>query len=114
VATRQRPISGTELEVLKVLWKIGPSKVRAVQSVFHDRGRKLAYTTVLTLMHRLLEKGYVKADTSQFAHVFQPSDTREEFIYNRVRDLSDQSGVAMTEILNILSRSKSKRSKSRR
>lgn len=114
MATRQRPVSGTELEVLKVLWKIGPSKVRAVQTVFHEKGRKLAYTTVLTLMHRLLEKGYVKADTSQFAHVFHPSDSREEFIFNRVRDLSSQTGVPMNEVRSIVAQSKPKRSKSKK
>lgn len=103
MVSRQRPVSGTELEVLKVLWEIGPSKVRAVQSVFHQRGRRLAYTTVLTLMHRLLEKGYVKADTRQFAHVFHPTNSREEFLYHRIRDLAAQlCKGSMSELLGVL------------
>ena len=84
------PISDTELEVLKVLWESGPATVREVDAMLRRQGRRWAYTTVLTLLHRLLAKGYVSSDKSGMAHVFRPAVTREKLLRQRLRDLSEQ------------------------
>jgi predicted transcriptional regulator len=47
-----------ELECLKALWQIGEASVRSVQAQVENR-RKLAYTTVMTLLERLARKGTV-------------------------------------------------------
>ena len=45
-----------ELDVMHVLWGRGPSSVREVRDALED---DMAYTTVLTVLRRLEEKGYV-------------------------------------------------------
>ena len=86
----REPLSEAELEVLKTLWDEGPAPVRRVNEVLTRRGRRWAYTTVLTLLQRLATKGWVSVDASGSAHVFRASATREELLSDRLRDLADQ------------------------
>ena len=74
------PVSDAELEVLKVLWAGGPATVRDVEAQLRRRKRRLAYNTVLTLLSRLRDKGYIATDRSGTAHVFRSSVTREELL----------------------------------
>jgi predicted transcriptional regulator len=90
VGTRRPAISETELEVLRALWETGPSTVREVDAILRRQRRRWAYTTVLTLLHRLRTKGYVASDKSDLAHVFRATITREELIRQRLVDLADQ------------------------
>ena len=85
----ERPgLSDAELEVLKRLWALGPSTVRQVHEADAAGGRHRAYTTVMTLLHRLRDKGYVVADAAGPAHVFRPSATREELLRDGLDDLA--------------------------
>ena len=67
---RRLPVSDAELEVLKVLWAAGPATVRDVAAALRKHRRRLAYNTVLTLLSRLRDKGYVAADRRDTAHLF--------------------------------------------
>jgi BlaI family penicillinase repressor len=87
---RKAPVSDSELEVLKVLWATGPSTVRGVESRLRRRTRRLAYNTVLTLLSRLREKGYVAADRSGAAHVFRSIVTRDELLSHGLTNLADR------------------------
>lgn len=58
-----------ELDVITVIWDLGPSTVAEVQSALDD---KLAYTTVLTILRILEEKGYVGHTTEGRAHRYRP------------------------------------------
>ena len=78
--TRRSPVSDAELEVLKVLWEAGPSTVRDVAGALGRRRRRLAYNTVLTLLSRLRDKGYVAANRRETAHVFRAIVTRDELV----------------------------------
>ena len=51
------------------------------------RGRRLAYTTVLTFLSRLEQKGFVAADKSGVAYVYRPRVTRRRVTNSRVRDV---------------------------
>ena len=73
---RRSPVSDAELEVLKVLWAGGPATVRDVSASLRRQRRRLAYNTVLTLLSRLKEKGYVAADRRDTAHLFRAVVTR--------------------------------------
>jgi len=84
------PVSETELEVLKVLWAAGPVTVRDVAAALRKRRRRLAYNTVLTLLSRLREKGYVAADRRDTAHVFRPVVSREELLGSSLAALADR------------------------
>ena len=58
-----------ELEILTVLWSRGPSTVREVHEAI--AGRKPAqYTTTLKMMQIMSEKGLVRRDEAQRAHIY--------------------------------------------
>lgn len=84
------PVSDAELEVLKVLWDAGPATVRDVVAALRRQRRKLAYNTVLTLLSRLREKGYVAADRRETAHVFRPIVSRDDLLGFSLASLADR------------------------
>jgi len=91
VATRrQASISETELDVLKVLWDRSTGTVREIQDALRPLGRRWAYTTVQTLLHRLEAKGFVVSDRGSAAHVFRAAVSRELLLQQRLSDLSDR------------------------
>jgi len=59
-----------ELRILNVLWKQGPSTVRLVLEALAVEPRP-AYTTVLTMMRLMHEKGYLDRREQGRAHVYQ-------------------------------------------
>jgi len=83
-------VSGTELEVLKVLWEHGPGTVRTINAVLQEQGRRWAYNTVLTLLQRLEAKGCVSSDKRGVAHVFKAALSRDKLLRRRLRDLANQ------------------------
>ncbi|MCZ6837576.1 MAG: BlaI/MecI/CopY family transcriptional regulator [Planctomycetota bacterium] len=87
---RESDLSEAELEVLKVLWDEGPLMVRDVLNCMLKRGRKLAYTTVLTFLSRLEHKGYVKSDKSEMAYVYKPTISRDGVAKTRVKSFLQQ------------------------
>jgi BlaI family penicillinase repressor len=84
------PVSDAELEVLKVLWAAGPVTVRDVVAALRKQRRRLAYNTVLTLLSRLRDKGYVAADRRDTAHLFRPVVSREELIGSSLAAIADR------------------------
>ena len=101
---RRVSISGTELEILKVLWEHGPGTVRALNALLRQQGRRWAYTTVLTLLQRLESKGYVSSDKSGVAHVFRSAVTRDKLLRQRLRELANQlcEGTATPLVLALV------------
>ncbi len=83
-------ISDAELKVLKVLWKHGPGTVREINALLRRQKRRWAYNTVLTLLSRLREKGYVASKKSGVAHVFRSAVSREQLLRLRLTELADQ------------------------
>lgn len=67
-----------ELEVMEILWAQPRATVREVLEILM-RQRKLAYTTVMTVMHRLVEKGLLIAEKEGKTHWFRSAFTRQEF-----------------------------------
>jgi predicted transcriptional regulator len=84
------PVSDTELTVLKVLWRSGPGTVRDIEARLRRRKPRWAYNTVLTLLTRLREKGYVASDARGAAHVFRPVVTRDELLRQGLTSLADR------------------------
>ena len=101
---RSPSISDTEMAVLQVLWERGPGTVREIDAVLRRRGRRWAYTTVLTLLQRLEAKGYVQSDKRAMAHVFRPRVTRERLLLRRLKDLARQltDGLAAPLVLALV------------
>jgi BlaI family penicillinase repressor len=101
---RRLPVSDAELEVLKVLWSTGPATVRDVAAALRKQRRRLAYNTVLTLLSRLREKGYVAADRRDTAHQFRALVTREALLGSSLAALADMvcDGTASPLVLALV------------
>ena len=65
-----------ELEILTVLWSIGSGTVRDVHTVINRR-RPAEYSTLLKFLQIMTEKGLVRVDQAQRAHVYSPAQPRE-------------------------------------
>ncbi len=66
-----------ELEILKVLWEIGPATVREVYRRLAGAEDDLAYNTVQTLLRIMEEKGLVQHTIEGRAFIYSPIYTRE-------------------------------------
>lgn len=86
----QPGLSEAEIEVLKVLWDLGPSPVRAVNRELAARGRRWAYTTVSTLLLRMSTKGCVASDSSAIPHVYHATVSRDELVDRRLREAAEE------------------------
>ena len=104
MAEREYEIGTAELEVLTVLWDLGPATVRQVMSRLHDRGRRVAYTTVLTFLTRLEQKGFVRSDKSGLAYVYRASVSQARVRRSRLRELVNQlyDGAAGPLVLQLV------------
>ena len=87
---RQYELADAELGVLRVLWAEGPATVREVLEYLRARGRRLAYTTVQTLLTRLEQKRFVVSDKSGLAHVFRAKVSRARVTRSRLKTLLSQ------------------------
>jgi len=65
-----------ELEILTVLWSRGPSTVREVHEIIARR-KPTQYSTVLKFMQIMADKGLVRRNEKQRAHVYEAAQTRE-------------------------------------
>ena len=93
-----------ELEILKVLWRRGPSTVRDVFETLGE-SKTTGYTTVLKLMQIMAEKGLVKRDESERAHRYEPAAPEDETQRRLVGDLLRKAfdGSAKKLVLQALS-----------
>ena len=64
----------SELEILKVLWEIGPSTVRQVNDKINEQTRTVQYTSTLKLMQIMQEKGLLKMDDTSMKHIYSPAE----------------------------------------
>jgi len=85
---KKPPVSDAELEVMKVLWEHGPGTVREISDHLKNLKRRWAYNTVLTLLYRLREKGYVATKKTAIPHVFRASVSREQLLKQRLTELA--------------------------
>ena len=74
-----------ELEILKVVWQRGEATVR---EVFRDLSaqRKIAYTTVLTMMGILEQKGHLKRTAGERAYIYRPTKPQQQVVGSMVNE----------------------------
>ncbi len=75
-----------ELLCLNALWTLGEANVRDVQEIV-VRTRPLAYTTIMTVLDRLVRKGKLTRRKHGRAFVYRPETSREEMRRAAVREL---------------------------
>jgi len=74
-----------ELEILKVVWKRGQATVREVYQDMLEH-RKIAYTTVLTMMGVLEHKRHLKKKPGERAYVYVPTQPQEQVVDSMVSE----------------------------
>ena len=82
-------LTEAELRLMNVLWSRGPSTVGDVVAALPD-DVDLAYSTVLTTLRILEEKGYLRHAKEGRAFVYSPVVNREEVSRNAVRFILDR------------------------
>jgi predicted transcriptional regulator len=83
----QPQLTRLELQIMKVLWKAGPSTVQAVQEKLDE---PLAYTTVQTMLNILQRKGKVKRKLLGKAFEYRPVLSRDRALGDAVGDMLDR------------------------
>lgn len=71
------PLGETEMEVLQLVWKLGEAAVNDVRAIILEE-RKVAYTTIMTVMKNLSEKGYLSYRKEGVTYVYSPARPAEE------------------------------------
>jgi BlaI family transcriptional regulator, penicillinase repressor len=75
-----------ELQIMKVVWELGAATVKEVCDTM-SQSRPVAYTTILTLMGILEEKGALVHTRSGRAFLYSPLLSRQQATRNQVRDV---------------------------
>ena len=87
-----------ELEIMKVVWEMGKATVAEVRVALYP-GAKLAYTTVLTLMRILEQKGFLQHETKGRAYLYHPRISQKKVKRLMVRDLVERAFDGSAELL---------------
>jgi BlaI family penicillinase repressor len=92
-----------ELEILKILWRDGQATVRQVRKKLVDF-RKLAYTSVMTMMSIMTEKGYLKRSKEGNYYVYKPRISEQETTQGILGDIVERlfNGSAAAAMVNLL------------
>ncbi len=108
MARKQTPKpTQSQLAILRVLWRRGPSTVREVKDALTS-DKPTGYTTVLKLMQIMHDKGLLDRDESQRSHVYRPAVPAEKTQRQLVSDLIDRAfeGSARKLVMQALSSQK--------
>jgi len=96
------PIGEAELEVLQAVWQMGEATVGQVHERILTR-REVAYTTIMTLMKRLTDKGYLSYQNHGNTYHYQAQVTSEAFKASMasevVEKIFDGSPMALVQTL---------------
>ena len=92
-----------ELEIMKVVWGRERVTVRDVYETLLER-RKVAYTTVMTMMRILEEKGYLAKSDAGKAYVYEATEARERVVGGMVSEFLQRvfDGAAKPLLLHLV------------
>src|SRR5579871_2126511 len=83
--TKTPTLTEQELEIMKIVWSRDVSTVRDVYESLLER-RKIAYTTVMTMMKILEQKKYLRKTEENRAYVYRPTKPKNQVIGSMVRE----------------------------
>lgn len=99
-----------ELQILRILWELGPSPVREIHKKLEaEKGTN--YSTTVKMLSVMLEKGLVKRDEEVSPHIYRATATREKTGKKMLTDLVEKvyAGSTMSLVLQALSSTKASR-----
>ncbi len=82
-------LTTAELEIMHVVWGLGRATVRDVYEALRER-RQVAYTSVMTVMKILEQKGYLKKKQEDRAYLYRSARPRAQVLGIMVRDFVDR------------------------
>jgi BlaI family penicillinase repressor len=82
---REPTLTGQELAIMKVVWRLGRATVRDVYHALLEN-RHIAYTTVMTMMNILETKRYLKKEKDERAYRYRPARPERAVISSMVRE----------------------------
>ena len=96
-------LTNQELEIMKVVWALEKATVREVYETLLAK-RKIAYTTVMTMLKVLEDKGYLRKSRLRRAYVYRPSQPKHQVIRSMVRDFVDRvfNGAAEPLVVHLV------------
>ena len=99
-----KPTAG-ELDLLRVIWRLGPATVKDVHAAWMRERPELTYATVLRLMQVMHGKGLLLRDESQRSHVYAAAHAQNALQTNLLRELIQKafSGSGKDLVLAALS-----------
>ena len=101
---KAKELTPLELELMKVLWleEIGPLSVQEVRQ--RIVGRRVAYTTVQTMLNILVRKGWAKRTLVDRAYRYRPAVSREKAAGSALKNLVQRmfGGSADALVLNLI------------
>lgn len=82
----------TELEILRILWKLGPSTVRQVHRILNgERETEVGYSTTLKMLQVMTQKGLVERDETERPQVYSTRVPQEQTQHQLVTDLLNRA-----------------------
>jgi BlaI family transcriptional regulator, penicillinase repressor len=100
---RSTTLTDQELEIMKIVWQLEKATVRDVYEALLER-RKIAYTTVMTMMKILEQKQYLKKTLEDRAYIYCPTKPKNQVIRGMVREFVDRvfNGSAQPLLLHLV------------
>ncbi len=86
-----RYLGALQAEALGIFWRVESATVReALDDLNKRRRKKLAYTTVLTLVSRLWQRGFLQREPEGRGFRYRAAQTREELLAELSDELIDR------------------------
>jgi len=97
-----------ELEILQVIWRLGPSIVKSVNQII-CKNREVGYTTTLKLMQIMLDKGLLNRKRDGKTHIYASAVSQEKTQRQLLDKFVDAAykGSAMNLVMQLLGNRKS-------
>lgn len=99
--------TAVELEILRILWDLGPSPVRAVHAKLSE-SKRTNYSTTVKMLSVMLAKGLVNRNERESPHVWRAAISRKRAAKKFLTELIDKvyDGSAMSLVLQALATGK--------
>ncbi|MFN0105280.1 MAG: BlaI/MecI/CopY family transcriptional regulator [Bryobacteraceae bacterium] len=100
---RTSVLTEQELEIMKIVWGRERVTVRDVYETILER-RKVAYTTVMTMLRILEEKGYLTKSAAEKAYVYRAAEPKERVVGGMVSEFLQRvfDGAAKPLLLHLV------------
>lgn len=85
-----RVLGELEAEIMELIWQNNLTTVRDVYEELRKK-KKIAYTTVMTIMGRLAGKGLLQIDKQGTAYIYNPVISKEQFEQETVKRVLDSA-----------------------